>query len=87
VELSTPSSVLAIQVTPEVSRALLLAQEAATKAQRPRMQLEDVLLGLLQLEEGKVSKVFEHFGMDSAKVQALLQRLQNDEPQQDAPAT
>ncbi|HLH80124.1 MAG TPA: hypothetical protein VKV29_07555 [Chthonomonas sp.] len=86
-ELSTPSSVLAIQVTPEVSRALLLAQEAATKAQRPRMQLEDVLLGLLQLEEGKVSKVFEHFGMDSAKVQALLQRLQNDEPQQDAPAT
>jgi ATP-dependent Clp protease ATP-binding subunit ClpA len=87
VELSTPSSVLAIQVTPEVSRALLLAQEAVTKAQRPRMQLEDVLLGLLQLEEGKVSKVFEHFGMDSAKVQALLQRLQNDEPQQDAPAT
>jgi ATP-dependent Clp protease ATP-binding subunit ClpA len=87
VELSTPSSVLAIQVTPEVSRALLLAQEAATKAQRPRMQLEDVLLGLLQLEEGKVAKVFEHFGMDSAKVQALLQRLQNDEPQQDAPAT
>jgi len=76
-----------MQVTPDVSRALLLAQEAATKAQRPRMQLEDVLLGLLQLEEGKVSKVFEHFGMDSAKVQALLQRLQNDEPQQDAPAT
>src|SRR5579875_727637 len=90
VELSTPSSVLSIQVTPAVSRALLLAQEVATKAQRPSVELEDVLLGLLQLGEGKVAKVFEQFGMDSAKVQAVLQRLQQEEPPQgegDAPAT